>query len=172
MDTQLAIASRRDEDRHGDAPLPDGVVERILDAGRVTGSSKNRQQRTFALVEDAAALERLAPAVYEPENVRTASFAVGILVSGKGPTSFDAGRAAQNMLLAAWNEGLISTPNGIADEELARAVLQAQEDERTVIVLTFGPPRRPRAPERLSAEEWSARAERKPLAEIVRRIEA
>ena len=30
---------------------------------------------------------------------------VAIVIGGKGPTSFDAGRAAQNMMLAAWNEG-------------------------------------------------------------------
>jgi nitroreductase len=169
MDTQLAIASRRDEDRHGPGAVEAPVIERILDAGRVAGSAKNRQPWTFVLLEARDALERLAPAVYEPENVRTAAFAVGIVVSGKGPTSFDAGRAAQNMLLAAWNEGLISSPNGIADEELARAELGAAEEQRPVIVLTFGRPRHPREPERLSAAEWSARAERKPLEEIVRR---
>jgi nitroreductase len=169
VDTQLAIASRRDEDRHGEGAVAPDVVERILDAGRVTGSAKNRQPWTFVLLEERASLERLAPAVYEPENLQTAAFAVGIVLSGKGPTSFDAGRAAQNMLLAAWNEGLISTPNGIADEELARAELGAGEEERPVIVLTFGRPRRPREPERLSAAQWSARANRKSLSEIVRR---
>lgn len=169
MDTQLAIASRRDEDRHGQGGVEASVIERILDAGRVAGSSKNRQPWTFVLLEGRDSLGRLAAAVYEPDNVRSAAFAVGIVVSGKGPTSFDAGRAAQNMLLAAWNEGLISSPNGIADEELARAELGAAEEQRPVIVLTFGRPRQPREPERLSAAEWSARAERKPLEEIVRR---
>jgi nitroreductase len=169
VDTQLAIASRRDEDPRGRGSVAPELVERILDAGRVSGSGSNRQPWMFVLVDDAAALERLAPAVYEPDNVRLAAFAVGVLVSGKGPTSFDAGRASQNMLLAAWNEGLASTPNGIRDEELARAALRAAEEERTVIVLTFGRPERPRDPERLTAAEWSARANRKPLDEIVRR---
>jgi nitroreductase len=169
VDTQLAIASRRDEDRHGAGDVEPAVVDRILDAGRVAGSGSNRQPWTFVLLEEGDVLERLAPAVYEPDNVRTAAFAVGILVSGKGPTSFDAGRAAQNMLLAAWNEGLISSPNGIADEALARAELGAAEEERPVIVLSFGRPRRPRDPERLTRAEWSARANRKPLGEIVRR---
>lgn len=41
--------------------------------------------------------------------------------SGKGPVAFDAGRAAQNMMLAAWNEGVVSTPNGIAKAEPGRA---------------------------------------------------
>jgi nitroreductase len=169
VDTQLAIASRRDEDPQGGGAIAPDVVERILDAGRVSGSGSNRQPWTFVLVEDPGLLERLAPAVYEPDNVRLAGFAVGVLVSGKGPTSFDAGRASQNMLLAAWNEGLISTPNGISDEAIARAELGAAEEERPVTVLTFGRPRRSREPERLSAPEWSARANRKPLDEIVRR---
>jgi nitroreductase len=170
MDAYLAIASRRDEDRYADAPVPADVVERILDAGRLSGSGKNRQPWTFVVVDDRARLERIAEAVYEPDNLRTAAFAVGILVSGKGPTSFDAGRAAQSMLLAAWNEGVISTPNGIADEEVVRRELEAGEEERPVIVLTFGLPARPRDPSARTGAEWSARANRKPLAEVVRRL--
>jgi nitroreductase len=172
VDTQLAIASRRDEDRHGPGTIEPDVVERILDAGRLAGSGKNRQPWTFVLLEAQDARERLAAAVYEPDNLRTAPLAVGVLVAGKGPTSFDAGRAAQNMLLAAWNEGLISTPNGIADEALARTELGATEEQRPVIVLTFGNPLRQRRPERRTAAEWSARADRKPLSELVRRAGA
>jgi nitroreductase len=168
VDTQLAIASRRDEKRYTGDPVDRATIERVLDAGRVSGSGSNRQAWTFVLFDQPDRLERLAPAVYAPDNIRTAAFAVGILVSGKGPTSFDAGRAAQSMLLAAWNEGLASSPNGIADEELARAVLGAREEERPVIVLSVGVPARPRDPESRSAAEWSARANRKPLAEIVR----
>jgi hypothetical protein len=37
-------------------------------------------------------------------------------------------------------------------------------------VLTFGYPARGRDPESRSAEEWSARANRRPLADVVRRI--
>jgi nitroreductase len=172
VDTQLAIASRRDEDPRGGGAIPPDVVERILDAGRVSGSGSNRQPWTFVVVDEPGSLERLAPSVYEPDNVRLAGFAVGVLVAGKGPTSFDAGRASQNMLLAAWNEGLISTPNGIADEQLARSELGVADEERAVTVLAFGHPRRSREPERLSAAEWSARANRRPLSEIVRRVDA
>jgi nitroreductase len=168
VDTQLAISSRRDEKRYATDPVDRAVVERVLDAGRMSGSGSNRQPWTFILVEGRERLDSLAPAVYAPDNVRSAAFAVGILVSGKGPTSFDAGRAAQNMLLAAWNEGLASSPNGIADEGHARAALAAGEEERPVIVLSFGVPTRRRDPESRSAAEWSALANRKPLEEIVR----
>jgi nitroreductase len=170
MDTFLAIASRRDERSYTSDPLPDAVVTRILDAGRLSGSSKNRQAWVFVVPHDQARIGRLAEAVYVPENVLSAGLVVAILVSGKGPTSFDAGRAAQNMLLAAWNEGISSCPNGIADLDAAAAALEAGDEERPVIVLTFGSPQRPRNPADRGAAEWSARANRKPVDEVVRRI--
>lgn len=170
MDTFLAIASRRDERRYRADPIPTDVVERILDAGRLSGSSSNAQPWTFVVLDSRPRVEALAEAVYVRENVLGAGLVVGMLVGGKGPTSFDAGRAAQNMLLAAWNEGVSSCPNGIQDEAAARAALGAADDERPAIVLTFGVPARDRHPEDRPAEEWSARANRRPLADVVRRL--
>ena len=42
-------------------------------------------------------------------------------------------------------------------------------DDEIAIVLSFGYPARPRDPQRRSPEEWSARANRKPLDELVER---
>jgi nitroreductase len=167
MDTFLAIASRRETKRFGGRPLADDIVRRILDAGRLSGSGKNRQPWTFVVLSDPASI---APYVYDPRNLEGAALAVAIVVSGKGPISFDAGRAAQNMLLAAWNEGVGGTPNGIADREAVRALLGHDEDEQVAVVLAFGYGRRQRDPARHTAEEWSARAERKRLDEVVRRL--
>jgi nitroreductase len=167
VDTFLAIASRRDERRYERRPLPAELVRRILDAGRLAGSARNRQPWRFHVIEGDAT-DRLAEAVYAPENVRTAALVIAITVSGKGPTSFDAGRAAQNMLLTAWNEGVASCPNGIADAERTASILGVDgEEERPVIVLSFGYPARPRDPESRSIEEWSARANRKPLDDLI-----
>jgi nitroreductase len=165
MDTFLAIASRREVRDYERRPLPADVEERILDAGRLAGSSKNRQPWRFEIVSG----DLLADAVYEPGNLRGAPFVVAIVVSGKGPVSFDAGRAAQNMLLAAWNEGVGSSPNGIADEPAVQAALGLDDEERVAIVLSFGYPARPRDPESRPATEWSARAKRRSLQDIVRR---
>lgn len=165
METLLAIASRREVREYEPRALPPDVEERILDAGRLAGSAKNRQPWRFDVVPG----ELLADTVYEPANLHGAPFVVAIVVRGKGPVSFDAGRAAQNMLLAAWNEGVGSSPNGIADEPAARAALELDDDERVAIVLSFGYPAKPRDPESRSAEEWSARANRRPLQESVRR---
>ncbi|MBM3677705.1 MAG: hypothetical protein FJW96_07460 [Actinobacteria bacterium] len=170
MDTFLAIASRRDERRYAAAPLPAAVVERILDAGRLTGSARNTQPWTFVLPESAERIQAIARAVYVPENVTSAGLVVAVVVSGSGSARFDAGRASQNMLLAAWNEGVSSCPNGVADVALARAALALDDDATVAIVLTFGLPERLRDPERRPAAEWSARANRRSLADVVRRL--
>lgn len=170
MDTFLAIASRRDERRYRADPLPDAVAERILDAGRLSGSAGNRQPWTFVVPEGRQRLEALAACVFAPDNVRGAGLVVAVVVSGKGPTAFDAGRAAQNMLLAAWNEGVSSCPNGVKEPDAARSVLELGEEERLAIVLSFGLPERARDPHTRTAEEWGARANRRPLAELVRRL--
>jgi len=74
------------------------------------------------------------------------------------------------MLLAAWDEGVGSCPNGMPDADAVAEVLGLSEGERPAIVLTFGYPARPRDPFSRSAGEWSARANRRPLDELIQRI--
>jgi nitroreductase len=162
MDPYLAIASKRDERAYADTPVPVDVRQRILDSGRLTGSSKNRQPWEFVVVSGVAQ-ERLAEAVYAPENVRTAALVVAI-VGDAG--AFDTGRCAQNMMLGAWGEGVVSCPNGIRDADAAAEICGGE----VRAILSFGYPARPRDVESRSAEEWSARANRKPLAEVVREV--
>jgi nitroreductase len=169
MDTFLAIASRREVRAYDRRPIAEEVVRRILDAGRLSGSGSNRQPWRFVLVSGQAQAA-LADAVFAPGNVSGAALVVALVVGGKGPVSFDAGRCAQNMLLAAWNEGVGGSPNGVADRDAANSVVGVPEDQSIVIVLSFGYPARPRDPQSRSAEEWSARARRKPLDELVERL--
>ncbi|MBA2638115.1 MAG: nitroreductase family protein [Solirubrobacterales bacterium] len=170
MDTYLAIASRREVRNYAPRPLDPALERRILEAGRVTGSSRNRQAWRFDVARSDDARARLTAAVYAPENVEGAALVVVIVVFGKGPTAFDAGRAAQAMLLAAWNEGVGGCPNGVADADAVAALLGLGEDERVAIVLTFGVPARPADPGRRTPQEWIARADRKPYDEVVREV--
>ena len=170
MDVFLAVTSRREVREYSDRAIPDDAVHRILEAGRISGSSKNRQPWRFLVVEDPKRRERIAESVYASGNVRGAALVIAIAVSGKGPTTFDAGRAAQNMMLTAWDDGIGACPNGISDADAMQEALGLAEDERTVTVLTFGYPARSRDPGRHSPEEWIARADRKPLEEIVERL--
>jgi nitroreductase len=160
MDTFLAIASRREVRDYAATPLPDEVVKRILDAGRLSGSSQNTQKWEFVVVRDRAAL---AECVYAPGNVAGAAL-VGAIGGDARP--MDVGRAAQNMLLAAWNDGVGSCPNGVRDADGAARIVGAP----VTIVLTFGYPAKPRDPESRSPDEWSARANRKLFGEVVRTV--
>ena len=165
MDALLAIASKRDLRSYDGRPLSDAETARILDAGRLAGSARNRQPWRFVVVATPESRDRLSAAVYVAENVRTAGLVLAILAP---PTAgFDCGRAAQNMMLAAWDLGLASCPNGIADRTAADAVLGPGEDETVHIVLSLGHPARPRQPEVRSVDEWSASANRKPLEDLV-----
>jgi nitroreductase len=166
VDAFQAIVSKRDTRRYADRPVPDDVQQRILEAGRLSGSARNRQPWRFLVVESAERREQLAQAVYVPDNVRGAQLVVAIVSSG----GMDTGRCAQNMMLAAWNDGVASCPNGISDAEGARAALGLGDDDAIGTVLTFGYPAHGRTGESRSVEEWIARADRKPLDELVTRI--
>jgi nitroreductase len=166
VDTFLAIASKRDTRRYADAPIPDDVQHRILEAGRITGSARNRQPWRFLVVESPERREQLAEAVYAPDNVNGAQLIVAIVSS----SSMDTGRCMQDMMLAAWNDGVASCPNGIADADRARAALGLTDEDSLATVLTFGYPANGRTGDSRSLDEWLARADRKPLDELVERI--
>lgn len=166
MDVFLAVVSKREVRAYADRPLPDEAVRRLLDAGRLAGSSRNRQARRFIVLRDGA-LARAAETVWASENVRGAALAVAIVVRGKGPTSFDAGRAAQNMMLAASGDGIGSCPNGVADPEALAAILGHDDDEQVATVLSFGYPARPVDAESRTPDEWIERADRLAFDDVV-----
>jgi nitroreductase len=161
MDAWLAIASKRDTRDYADTPIPPEVEHRILDAGRVSGSSRNTQKWAFVVLEQSK--DELADAVYAPDNVRGAALVVAIVGDAAG---FDVGRTSQNMMLAAWNDGVVSCPNGIRDPEAAARICGGD----VKMILSFGYPAKPRDVAARSADEWSARAKRAPLDELVRRV--
>jgi nitroreductase len=168
LDTYLAVASKRDWRSYADRPVPEDVQRRILDSGRLSGSSQNKQPWTFVVVTGAEPKERLAETVYVRDNLRTCAFAVAIATPG-GKYPLDVGRAMQNMMLVAWNEGVASCPNGIQDVEAAVRALALSEGVVPVNIPSFGYPKRPLDPESRSVEEWSAEANRKPLEEFITR---
>jgi len=156
VETFLAIASKRDERRYADRPVAEEHVLRILDAGRLSGSSQNKQLWSFVVVSDTA----LSEAVYAPLNVATAGLVVAIVGSAG---AFDVGRCSQNMMLAAWDLGVASCPNGVRDPERAAEICGGE----VKMILTFGYPQRELHVEARSPEEWSARANRRPLDDLL-----
>ena len=82
MDAFLAVASKREVRGYSDRPVPDAAVRRILEAGRIAGSSRNRQPWRFLVVGDPGVRERVAEAVFARGNVRGAALVVAVAVRG------------------------------------------------------------------------------------------
>ena len=168
MDAELAIASKRDRRAYSEQPIPETVERRILDAGRVAGSGRNRQGRRFVVIRDRAEAIEL---VTRPDNLRGATLVVAIVVPTGNPNArFDAGRAAQNMMLAAWNQGVVSCPNAVAERERLEALTGTGAEEEVSIVLSFGYPPKGADPARFSVEQWIEKADRVPFDEAVRSV--
>ena len=79
-------------------------------------------------------------------------------------------RSSSESGFVAWNDGVVSCPNGMPEPARTADALGLEGDQQPVIVLSFGYPRQPRDPESKSAEEWSREANRKPLEEVVQRV--
>ena len=60
MDAYLAIVSKREVRNYADRPIEPDARRRILEAGRVSGSSANKQQWRFIVVDSEDKREHLA----------------------------------------------------------------------------------------------------------------
>jgi nitroreductase len=108
MDAYRAAVDKRDQRTFLSHSIPEQTLRRILQAGRMTGSSKNREPNRFVVVRDR---ERVAAFGRLGRFARwLADAAVIVVIAQTDVHEFDAGRCAQNMMIAAWNEGVGSCP--------------------------------------------------------------
>ena len=127
-------------------PLPADAVERILDAGRHAGSSKNQQRWDFIVIREREHLEALAEVGAYAGHLAGASVAIALVTPGSrtavasSSVMWDLGRAAQNMVLAAWELGIGSVPATVYDHALAARLLGLPDDRRCDFLLSFGYP--------------------------------
>jgi nitroreductase len=166
MDAYLCIVSKREVRKYTDQNIPDDVLTRILQAGRATGNSQNRQRWELVVVRGAA-LDQLADTVSAPDNVRGCNAAIAIVI-GRQPV-LDAGRAAQNMMLAAWSLGIGTCPNSAKDKDACRQVLGVDAEHDIPVILSLGYPDQP-VPHDDDPDAILKRINRKPLEELVRYI--
>ena len=154
METSKAIGSIRAVREFNDEPISDDDVARIVHAGRRAGSSKNLQRWGFIVVRDKARLQRLAEGGPFAFHVAGATVAIALVtpdpLAPDAPLSvvFDLGRAAQNMVLTAWDLGIGSCPATIYDHDLVHAELKVPSDHRCEYILSFGYPADPSVFER------------------------
>jgi nitroreductase len=139
MDTYSIIISKRDTRAFTEQPVTDETERRIVQAGRMAGSSKNVQPCRFVIIDDPAVKEDVAKCGDFAAWIPTAPLLVAIAVTDAGTRNeFDAGRAAQNMMIAAWAEDVGSCPVSMHHAECARDALGLPEGWRVPIVLGFG----------------------------------
>ncbi len=167
METWDAINSVRVVRKFSDEPIAPEHLERILNAGRRAGSSKNDQHWAFIVVRDRQHLSELAAVGHYAGHLAGATVAVALVTpdaSGHYNNSvmWDSGRAAQNMVLAAWELGIGSVPATVYDHALASRLLGLPEDRRCDFLLSLG---HPDDPEKLTAPNRAGG--RVPLAAVV-----
>jgi len=139
MDAYTCIRTKRDTRAYQDRPIPERSLRRILQAGRMAGSAKNLQPCRFVVIQDASKKKELATCGQFAQHMASAPVAVAIVLP-QGSREFDAGRCAQNMMLAAWAEGITSCPITMHDGDCALRVLGVTQGYRVSIVLAFGYP--------------------------------
>jgi nitroreductase len=139
MDVYETIISKRDTRSYSDRPISDESLHHILQAGRMAGSAKNAQPCRFVVVREGERKRELAGCGQFAQHVPNAAVAVAVVIPNDG-REFDAGRAAQNMMLAAWSEGIASCAVTMHDVDCARRVLGLPDSYRVAIVVPFGYP--------------------------------
>jgi nitroreductase len=142
MDTWTAIETVRVVRDFDARPLEPEHLERILHAARRTASSKNTQDWTFIVCRDRSHLEELSKVGTYAGHLAGATVAVA-LVGPKRRDRWDLGRAAQNMVLAAWELGIGSVPATVYDHPLASSLLGLPDDQECAYLLSFGYPADP-----------------------------
>jgi nitroreductase len=167
MDTWQAIDTIRTIRKFEARPLQPDHLDRILNAGRRAGSSKNTQLWDFVVCTDRDHLRALAEVGSYAGHLAGAAAAVALVVpdpaTHDAPYSimWDLGRAAQNMVLTAWELGIGSVPATVYRPDLARELLSYPPDHWCEFLLSFGYPADP------EALTWPKRKGRKSLEEVV-----
>ena len=133
--TMLAVRSYQDR------PVPTALLQRILEAGRLTGSSLNLQPWAFVTVQDRETLKQLAGLAMSGPYVAQAGGAIVVAVDRNSRYGVsDGSRAIQSMLLTAWSEGVGGNWVGFAGMEGVRELLGVPTEMDVLAVLSLGYP--------------------------------
>ena len=154
VQTVLAIRS------YDARPVPAESVRRILEAGRLTGSSMNGQPWHFLVVEDRAMLAQMGALSRSGPYIAQAPLAIVVLIDDTPYAVSDASRAIQSMVLAAWEDGLGSNWVGFGHLDAIKPLLDIPENIIPFAILPFGYP---------AQAAGQGKKKRKALAEVAHR---
>jgi nitroreductase len=153
--TILAVRSYQDQ------PVPEELVHRIVEAGRLTASSINLQPWHFVVVQDKATLRQLGSLAKTGPYIGQAVLAVVVAVEKDSRFAVsDASRAIQDMMLTAWAEGVGSNWVGFSGLEAVGDLLGVPANMDVLAIIPFGYP---------TKAVGRGKKNRKPLAEVASR---
>ena len=141
-------------------PIPEEIVGRIVEAGRLTGSSMNGQPWHFVVVQEPETLRRIGELSKYGPYIAQAPLAIAIVIDESPFGVSDASRAVQDMLLTAWEEGIGGNWVGFGGMEEIKDLLGIPADRELLAILPFGYP---------AGAVGQGTKRRKPLAEVAYR---
>lgn len=162
MEIYQCIRSRVTVREFKPAPVPPRVVNKMLRAARWAPSARNRQPWQFIVVQDRQTLSQIGSIASSGGYIAQAPLAVAVLMGNVNRADLDAGRALQQMELAAWSEGVGGCFVGLGGEEnrKVKALLGIPEELQLITVMPFGYP---------TDEAQSKGKRRKPVSELAHR---
>ena len=163
MEVFECIRRRRTIREYKKDPIPEDVLEKILQAGRWSPSSSNSQPWHFVVVKDPNTLSELGRIATQGPFISDAALAIVIVMENAPRPQLDAGRAIQQMELVAWAEGLGTCFVGVRIEEQqieVKELLNIPSDLELITIMPNG--YRPTSISRVGTP-------RKDLAEMVHR---
>jgi nitroreductase len=148
MEATAAIRTVRVIRRYRPQPLTEDELRALADAARKTGSSQNQQRWDFITIRDKESLRRLGGTTVYAKHLPSAGGAIALVVAAPHPNHarsilWDLGRAAQNIILAAWDMGIGSCPITVNDFDLAADVLGLPADRQCQYIIALGWPADP-----------------------------
>ena len=158
MDTFNCIRTRREIREYLDKPIPVESLKRILEAGRLSPSSKNSQPWHFVVIENKETLGKIASLTPTGAHLARAPLAIAVLMDGAKLPEVDGARAIQNMVLEGWDLGIGACWITNFYEDAVKDILGAPQSMKLVSVIPFGYPTEPKA---------HGKKIRKPLDQIV-----
>jgi nitroreductase len=152
--TVLAVRSFQEK------TIPRETTQRIVEAGRLTGSSMNGQPWHFIVVENCDTLRKLGGMLRTGPYVAQAPLAIVVAIEKTRFAVSDASRAIQSMILAAWSEGVGSNWVGFLGLDEIKPLLDIPAELDVVAVVPFGYP---------VQHLGRGKKQRKPIVEVVHR---
>jgi len=141
METYEAIRTMLAVRQYQDRPIAPDIVHRIVEAARLTGSSRNGQPWHFIVVQDRGRLQQLGSLARTGPYTAQSALAIVVAVERSSPYGLsDASRAIQSMMLTAWEQGIGSNWAGFANLDEVATYLEIPADYQVIAVIPFGYP--------------------------------